>query len=299
MPRFSGVFANLLTAHTPDARRFEPGAQRDYVDWVVTQGVHGVTASLSSGEFGYHNTDERAAIIDCVCRVVDGRVPVLAGISEPTLDGTCDLARRAQDAGASALMAMPRSYFVLTDLEVVNYFETLLRAVDVPIGIYNNPSATGIDIGAELYERIVRLDPGRIVVSKDGSGALFRTPDVLARCPDFSLLQGYAQLMLGAFMHGAPGTDFAMASVLPSPFLAIYRHAVVERDVGRAADTYRQLLPLFRLMERHNVTRLVRAIAPMVGLANLGPHRAPLLPMATEQLAEIRRVIDEIHDRAS
>jgi 4-hydroxy-tetrahydrodipicolinate synthase len=294
--RFPGVYANLLTALTRDGRAFDPAVQRAYVDWVVSQGVHGVSTSLSSGEFGYHTSDERALVIDCVCRAVNGRVSVLAGVSELTLDATCELARRAQDFGASAVMAMPRSYFPLSEAEVLNYFETLLDAVELPIGIYNNPSATGIDIGAELYERIVKLDPARIVVSKDGSGALFRTSDVLARCKDFSLLQGYAQLMLAALLYGAPGTDFAMASLLPRHFLAIYDHAVVQPDLAKARTAHLRLLPLFRLMERYNVTRLAKAVAPMVGL-ELGPHRAPLLPLSSEQTAEIRRVVEELGDR--
>lgn len=293
MARFNGVYANLLTALTPDGAAFEPALQRDYVDRVVSQHVHGVSTSLSSGEFGYHTGDERASIIDCVCRAVSGRVPVLAGVSELTLKATCELARRAQDSGATAVMAMPRSYFVLTEAEILHYFETLLGAVDIPIGIYNNPGATGIDIDAALYERITALDPARIVVSKDGSGQVFRTPDVLARCKDFSLLQGYAQLMLAALIHGSPGTDFAMASLLPGNFVEIYNHFAVHADLERATQSYRRLLPLFRLMEKYNVTRLARAIAPMVGLA-LGPHREPLLPLPAADTAEIRRVVDEV-----
>jgi 4-hydroxy-tetrahydrodipicolinate synthase len=291
--RFPGVYANLLTALSRDARSFDAAAQRDYVDRVVAQKVHGVSTSLSSGEFGYQTGEERASVIDCVCRAVNGRVPVLAGVSELTLEATCDLARRAQDSGASALMAMPRSYFVLNETEVLHYFERVLEAVALPIGIYNNPSATGIDISAELYERIVKLDPARIVVSKDGSGHLFRTPDILARCKDFSLLQGYAQMMLAALLQGAPGTDFAMASLLPHHFLAIYDHVVVQSDIAQAREVYARLLPLFRLMEKYNVTRLAKAVAPMVGL-DLGPHREPLLPLPPEQIAEIRRVIDAL-----
>src|SRR5213083_3059277 len=53
MARYRGIFANLLTALTPDGSAFEPAAQRDYVEWVLAQKVHGVSTSLSSGEFGY------------------------------------------------------------------------------------------------------------------------------------------------------------------------------------------------------------------------------------------------------
>ncbi|MGH9550057.1 MAG: hypothetical protein ACRD3W_11810 [Terriglobales bacterium] len=59
MARFNGVYANLLTALTPDGAAFEPALQRDYVDRVVSQHVHGVSTSLSSGEFGYHTGDEQ------------------------------------------------------------------------------------------------------------------------------------------------------------------------------------------------------------------------------------------------
>jgi 4-hydroxy-tetrahydrodipicolinate synthase len=293
MARFKGIYANLLTALTPDGNAFEPGAQRDYVEWVVTQGVHGVSTSLSSGEFGYHTADERLAIIDCVVRTVNGRVPVLAGVSELTLRATCDLARRVERCGVDAVMVMPRSYFVLNEAEVVNYFETVLGSVGVAIGIYNNPSATGIDIDADLYEKIVALDPARIIVSKDGSGKLFRTADVLSRCNDFSLLQGYAQLMYAALLHGAPGTDFVMASLLPRHFLRIYDNIAVHRDVDEAKRAYERLLPLFRLMERHDVTRLAKAVAPMLDL-KLGPHRKPVLPLTDAATSQIQRVVRDL-----
>ncbi len=293
MAPFRGVYANLLSALTPDGTAFEPAAQRDYVDWVVSHGVHGVTTSLSSGEFGYHTSDERAAVIDCVVRAVNQRVPVLAGVSEPTLRATCDLAKRAEGSGVTAIMAMPRSYFVLNEAEVLHYFDTLLGAVSIPVGIYNNPSATGIDIDATLYEKIVRLDPSRITVSKEGSGQLFRTPDVLARCKEFSLLQGYAQLMLAALLHGAPGTDFVMASLLPGHFLRIYDNIVVHTNIAKAKQAYEQLLPLFRLMERYDVSRLAKVLAPMFNL-NLGPHREPVLPLPDATRAEIHRVAREL-----
>jgi 4-hydroxy-tetrahydrodipicolinate synthase len=289
-----GVFANLLTAFSPDGEAFEPAAQRDYVQWVLSHGVHGVSVSLSSGEFGFQRSEERAAVIECVTRAVSGRVPVVAGVSELSLKDTCELAGRAEGCGASALMVMPRSYFVLTEAEVLNYFAVLLRAVKIPLGIYNNPGATGIDIGAPLYEKIIGLDPARIVVSKEGSGVLARTPDVLARCPGFSLLQGHARLMLGALLHGAPGTDFALASLLPREFLAIY-DAAVQGKPQQARAAYDRLLPVFRLMQKYDVTRLAKAMGPAFGL-RLGPHRPPVLELPQADRAEILRVAREIRE---
>lgn len=293
MPQFRGVFANLLTALSPDGNAFNPSAQRAYVEWVLARKVHGVSVQLSSGEFGFLAADERAAVIDTVARSVDQRVPVLAGISELSLRDTCELAKRAEASGVTAVMVMPRSYFVLNELEVLNYFETILRCVEIPVGIYNNPSATRIDISAALYERIVALDPRRITVSKDGSGDLFRTSDVLARCKGFSLLQGHARLMFAALVHGAPGSDFALASVLPEHFLAIYNAVVVHGNVEEARQSHDRLLPLFRLMQEYDVTRLAKAIAEKLGL-DLGPHRAPVLPLPDADRARIHRVIDQL-----
>lgn len=292
MPPFRGVFANLLTAFTPDGNAFNPSAQRDYVEWVLARKVHGVSVQLSSGEFGFMTSDERAAVIDSVARTVNQRVPVLAGVSELSLRDTCELAKRAEGSGVSAVMVMPRSYFVLSEPEVLNYFETVLRAVTIPVGIYNNPSATDIDISAALYEKIVALDPARITVSKDGSGDLSRTSDVLSRCKDFSYLQGHARLMLDSLLQGAPGSDFVLASLLPGHFLAIYDN-VVSGNVEQARAAHDRLLPLFGLMKKYDVTRLAKAIAPMFGL-NVGPHRLPVLPLPDADRAEIHRVVGEL-----
>lgn len=107
------------------------------------------------------------------------------------------------------------------------------------------------------------------------------------------MLQGYAQLMLGALVHGAPGTDFAMASLLPAHFVRIYESVALHGDLAMARQAYDRLLPLFRLMEKYDITRMAKALAPMFNL-ELGPHREPVLPLAAGARAEIHRVVAEI-----
>jgi 4-hydroxy-tetrahydrodipicolinate synthase len=289
---FRGVFANLLTAFTPDGQGFDAIAQRDYVQWVLAHGVHGVSVSLSSGEFGFQLADERADVIREVVRAVGQRVPVLAGVSELSLKGTCELAARAEGSGVDAVMVMPRSYLVLGEDEVLNYFATVLRAVSIPVGIYNNPGSTGVDISADLYAKIVALDPARITVSKDGSGNLFRTSDVLARCPGFSLLQGHARLLFAALLYGAPGSDFVLASVLPAQVVAIY-DATQKGNIDAARCAHDKLIPIFRLMQQFDVTRLAKAIATARGI-NLGPHRPPVLSLSETDHQIIRRAVAEL-----
>ena len=95
--------------------------------------------------------------------------------------------------------------------------------------------------------------------------------------------------------HGILPLDTAESiwRVIISTFTHVQAPFAVHADLERAMQSYRRLLPLFRLMEKYNVTRLARAIAPMVGLA-LGPHREPLLPLPPAETAEIRRVVDEL-----
>lgn len=286
----SGIYANLPTALTDD-QEFDSGRMKEHVQWLLDEGIHGVSCLLSSGEFPYFSRNERKHVIESVVTAVDGRVPVLAGVSADTTSDTVDLAQDAAGLGVDAVMVQPRSYIPLNSDEVVRHFETLAEAVPGRVGIYNNPPATGFNIDPDMYRLLV--DRTGAVVTKDGSGHMFNIPQVVSSCGDtMSYLWGTEFLALPALAAGAHGCCIAIASVFPKQLLSIYRSAVEDGDFDAARSSYAEMLPIFRAFKRIGTPRAVKASADILG-RSLGSHRLPLSGLADDERDQLRKALAE------
>lgn len=291
MTLIRGLFANLPTALTDDGLDLHLHRMGDHIEWVIGCGIHGISSQLSSGEFAYLTFDERRKLTSFVAKIVGGRVPLLIGVSGNSTAETIALAKHAEGCGVTAVMVMPRSYYRLTDEEILRHFEAIRKSVSVPLGIYNNPFSTGVDINADLYRRLAEL--GNISVTKDGSGDIFRVSQVRAACPNVRYLVGTEYLLLPALQLGADGACIAINSVLPQQMLEIYKYAVVDPEPEKALQAYERLLPVLNFFRSEGVCRSAKAIANLVG-RSLGPHRPPLMPLRAEAVSRLKGMLSEI-----
>ncbi len=290
MKRIAGMFANLPTPLSPDGARIDTGILSERIDWLVGAGVHGFSTQLSAGEFAYLSLDERLSLTQLVLKTVNGRVPVLVGISGNSAAESIALVRHAGQLGASAAMLMPRSYFRLTEDEVVAYFETVGSQSGCSLGIYNNPVTTGVDISAALYARIQGVCD--VVATKDGGGDIFRVSEVRARCPrTMAYLCGTEFQSLPALVLGADGCCNAINSVVPREVVAIY-DAVRAGNLEAARARFEKLQPLFAFIRVHGVARTAKATADLLGIS-FGPHRAPLQAPSAAAVARLSQALRE------
>src|ERR1700727_1681903 len=81
------------------------------VDTMVGAGVHAIAPLGSTGESAYLSLDEWKTVVDTTVAAVAGRVPVVVGASDLTTAGTVARSEYAQQAGATAGMGIPVSYW--------------------------------------------------------------------------------------------------------------------------------------------------------------------------------------------
>lgn len=287
--RFRGIFGNLPTALTADGGAIDETRMREHVDWLVDEGVHGISCLLSAGGFAYLTGEERTAVVGCVVEAVSGRVPVLAGVSAPTTRGTIELAKQAGDVGADALMVEPLSYVPLTVDEMRGHFQTVADAIDVPIGVYNNPRATRVDISPEQHVAIVR-ETGA-VAAKDSFVGLQNVPAIVRHVdPDYGYLWAEASLLVPALQLGARGCCTSMASVFPREIVAIHDAVVEDGDIAAAHEGVECLAGVMQAMRALGGIRSVLAAAELRGHP-LGAPRPPLQPAPREGRERLREAM--------
>ncbi len=123
--------------------------------------MHAVAPLGSAGVLPYLSDQERQLIVEATMEQVNGRVPVMIGVSGLTTERVVHHARFAEKQGAAAVMVIPMSYWKLTEAEILTHFNTVGDAISLPIMAYNNPATGGLDMPPEFLAKLLRIRTSR------------------------------------------------------------------------------------------------------------------------------------------
>ncbi len=104
--RFPGIIPAVTTPFDASGA-VDTAALEGNVTALLDAGVHGIVATGTMGEAGSLSNGERRTVVAAVVEAVEGRVPVIVGVSAGTPAAAIALAADAAEAGASALMMLP------------------------------------------------------------------------------------------------------------------------------------------------------------------------------------------------
>ena len=251
---------------------------------LLDAGVHGIVATGTMGEAGSLSTAERRSVVEAVARAVDGRVPVIAGVSAGTPAAAIALAADAAEAGAGALMMLPPLGYRADDDEIVAYYRSVTEAAGLPLMAYNNPEASGVDMGTALLARLYEEVDG-VVAVKECSGDARRIPALIEAAPDLEVLVGGDDWALEGFCAGATGWVSGVADVAPRDCVALYE-ACRAGELETARAIYRRLLPLSRFDMTPKLVQYFKAALDEAGLVG-GPCRPPRLALTDAERAAL------------
>jgi 4-hydroxy-tetrahydrodipicolinate synthase len=290
--RFPGIIPAVTTPFDANGAVDTAGIAAN-VRFLLDAGCHGVVGTGTMGEAGSLDRDERRLVLETVVEAVDGTVPVIAGISAGTAAGAVAYARDAVAAGADAVMCLPPLGYRADVAELIVFYGAVAEGAGVPVMLYNNPEASGVDLRAEQIVAIADRVPG-IVAVKECSGDVRRIPALIAAAPQLEILVGGDDWALEGFAAGATGWVTGVADVAPRECVALYEH-VAAGELEPAREIYQRLLPLARFDMTPKLVQYFKAAQDEVGLAG-GPCREPRLPLTTgerEELAAALAVLRE------
>jgi 4-hydroxy-tetrahydrodipicolinate synthase len=282
--RFPGIIPAVTTPFTERGEIDFAGLESN-VAALLDAGVHGVVATGTMGEAGSMSAAERRTVVEAVVRVVDGRVPVIAGISSGTPAAAIALAADAAEAGATALMMLPPLGYRADADETIAYYRAVTEAAGLPLMAYNNPEASGVDMTPDLIVRLYEEVDG-VVAIKECSGDARRIPALLNAAPGLEVLVGGDDWALEGFCAGATGWVTGVADVLPRECVELY-DACRSGDLETARAIYARLLPLARFDMTPKLVQYFKAAMDDVGLTG-GPTRPPRLPLTDAERAALR-----------
>ncbi|MDP9497337.1 MAG: dihydrodipicolinate synthase family protein [Actinomycetota bacterium] len=158
MAALAGVYPITLTPFT-DAGDVDQGGIDALVESYLQAGAHGLTILGIMGEAARLLDDEREVVLRRYLAAAAGRVPVVVGVSARATRVALHYARRAEEAGAAAVMLAPPDG--TRDLELVlEHFRQVEAAVSVPVVVQDEPVNTGVTMPAPFLVRLLDGLPG-------------------------------------------------------------------------------------------------------------------------------------------
>ena len=285
-PQLGGVFAAAVTPHRLEGHEADIAGMLELVDFLAGSGVQGTVLLGSTGEFLHVKPSERARLVQFA--VKRSRVPIVAGITHSTLDGTLELASEAITSGAAALLLMPPYFFRYDQSDVAEFYRRFAREIgrtDVPMLLYNIPQFTS-GIAFETVRELI--DSGRYAGIKDSSGdwPYFEQLAAFRAERDFALFVGNDGIYPQARRAGAQGVVSGCACAIPE-LLVKLDAAIVAGDEARTT-MLTGLLNEFIAWTLHFPTPVAIKVATAARGLKVGPLAVPMGPEKCRALDEFQ-----------
>lgn len=216
---FAGLIPPMISPLSPDGT-VDSGGLTAHVERLITGGVDGLFVLGTSGEGPLLDAARTHEIIAKTVEASAGRVPVLAGILEPSTPRALEAARSAADCGADAVVATTPYYVEADDYGIHDHFLQLADRLPLPLILYNIPSKTHHVLTPDIVAQIV--DHPNVVGIKDSHGDWAAFERLLAlRRPGFTVLQGAERLSAKSLLAGGDGLVPGLGNIVPELFTSI------------------------------------------------------------------------------
>lgn len=290
--RVTGSFVALITPFD-DNGRVDFGAFRTLLEWHAEQGTSAVLVMGSTGEVSMLSVDERREIIARLGGRNIGGMQTWFGCTGPTTEDTISYLRHAKDSGADGAILAAPSYICAPEADIEAYFAECADAVELPMGIYNNPPRVSTDLKADAIVRLMAHP--NMTVLKESTPRVGQVAQVLAQRPDCAVMccdSPNLGLVVPTMSLGGHGTANMSGNIDPVGMARLSTPWGEPEQGFVFRDTYLAMLPTLEYTYSAVNPIPVKSLMNAVGLP-AGPLRKPLRPFTGEALqAGLRMVRD-------
>ncbi len=277
MSKLHGIFGAMCTPFDASGEHIDEGRYTEHIDELIEAGLHGLVLCSGTGEYAYLRDEEKARLIELGARHVNGRVPTIAQTTALSTADCIDKSRRAEDAGASAVMVLPPYLEAPGERGIIYHYEAIARAISIPVVMYNVPEQSCVTITPELYRKLLAIE--NLDYIKDSSADFTAVQKLVA--VGGGVMCGIDALAPYSLMAGCCGMIWGAANFMPHECARLY-DLVAEGKHTEALELWQTMLAISLWFggNPQGVDYLtgVKAAARLTG-RDMGPCRKPLPPV--------------------
>ena len=288
-PRWSGVFPAITTKFHADERIDLDGTAR-HIDFQIRNGIHGLVTCGSLGEASTLTLEEKLDVTRTAVEAAQGRIPVLANVSETSTREALRFIAGANTLGVDGYMVMPSVIYVADSREAMANVRAMAGAAQKPVMVYNNPVAYRVDLKPEHFAELA--DCEWVVAIKESCGDIRRITDLrLALGQRYQLFLGVDDLAFEGLALGCDGLLAGIGCTFPRETVALF-DLMKAGQYDEALKLYQWMTPMLHLDVS---TKLVQNLKLVDVLAGTGTEhmRRPRLPLIGQERAAIEAIMQK------
>ena len=287
MPEFHGVVPAIITPMRADGGEVDERAFRAVMEDNIRAGVHGFWTAGGTGESVLLTDDENHRIARAAVDQNQGRTNVIMHVGAQTTLRAARNAEQAARAGVDAICAVPPFFVRPGDGGIVDYYQTIAAAADLPLFVYNLPQSTGVEITPDLMRQLQDGIPQLVGLKHS---ALDMNDLYLFAKMGLRVFTGMGRMMLPALTIGAAGCVDGPPCLAPEVWVEIW-DAYRAGDLARAeAAQARASAVMDILLDLGYLGALKAAVGERLGI-DCGDPRQPNVSATPAQKAQAREAV--------
>src|SRR6202047_753276 len=256
----------------------------------IQAGVSAIVAGETTGEASTLTPVEHDTIIRTAAKIARGRVRVIAGAGSNSTSQAIELTRRAELAGADAVLSVVPYYNKPMQAGIDAHFRAIANSTALPIILHDIPARTLRELSDDTLAKLAQSR--QFIGLRDGTSDLARPIRLRSMVPpEFRLLSGDDATALAYLANGGDGCVSAASNVAPELCQVIFSSCRQGRFQS-ARYLQSRLARLNALLAKESTAALQYALS-LLGLRRRGP-RLPIVELTDAAKAEIASAIAEI-----
>jgi 4-hydroxy-tetrahydrodipicolinate synthase len=289
-----------LAGYIPDLPTpFDPGgkvdlnALRGLCERQIEAGAPALVVCETAGEASTVSPTEQETIIRAAVEVAHGRARIIAGAGSNSTSQAIELTRRAEAAGADAVLSVVPYYNRPMQSGIHAHFRAIADSTRLPIVLHDIPPRTNRELADDTLARLA--ESRQFIGLRDGSGDASRPIRLSGLLPShFRLLTGDDAVALGYMANGGDGCISTVSNVVPDVCRMIFSNW--RQGLSQTArDLQRQIAPLEACLSRNNPAALKYALS-LLGFIH-PDTRLPIVELDEPAKAALARIIAGLDHR--
>ncbi|NLY79989.1 MAG: 4-hydroxy-tetrahydrodipicolinate synthase [Lysinibacillus sp.] len=286
-------FGRVLTAMvTPYDQNGEVdfNATENLINHLIANGTDGLVVSGTTGESPTLTEDEKVELFKFAVKVVNGRIPVIAGTGSYNTKASIELTKKAEEIGVDGVMLVTPYYNKPNQEGMYQHFKAIAESTKLPIILYNIPGRSVVNLSVETVVRLAEIP--NIVAIKEASGDLDAMAQIIEKTPDhFSLYSGDDGLTIPSLAVGGTGVISVASHVIGNEMQSMIQN-FLNGNIQQAAKEHRRLLPIMKGMFIAPNPAPVKAALNLTGVP-VGGVRLPMVPLNEEQTETLKLILKD------
>lgn len=259
------------------------------INFQIDNNINAIVVCGTTGEASTLSIEEKEELIKYCVKVVNKRVPVIAGVGSNNTKLVIDNEKYAERIGVDGVLVVTPYYNKTTQDGLVEHYKAISENTSLPIILYNVPGRTGVDIRPEIYLELSKIK--NIVATKEASGDISKILKIRNLCKDnLNIYSGNDDQIIPILSLGGLGLISVLSNIMPkytSKMIGEYFNA----EVNRASNMQIEVSKLIELLFKEVNPIPIKESLNILGF-NAGKPRLPLVQCSKELKQSLK---DEIN----